>query len=116
MKTIQWNMLREFSLPCTPGNEALAAEQMTTIVQALNLSTAPLLRLRAAVTAAHAAMQCDNPDLPKLSVCIRVLGAGLDTEEMAQGWGFFLIEKMAEGMVNDGDKQAYHLIEVYLYL
>ncbi|MFN8491655.1 MAG: hypothetical protein U0350_28915 [Caldilineaceae bacterium] len=115
MKPIQWNTLGEFMLPCTPSADQQAAEQVTAIVQTMNLSAAPLARLQAAVvTAACCARDGDPREQAGYPVCIRIYGAGLDANGRQQGWGFFLIEKRAEPPTSK-TRQAYHSIEIYLY-
>jgi hypothetical protein len=39
----------------------------------------------------------------------------LAVQQPARGWGFFLIEKMADALRSASD-QAYHTIELFLYL
>ncbi len=116
MKPIQWMALGEFILPCTPNTEQQAAEQVTAIVQAMNLAAAPLTRLQAAVvTATGCARAGDQRDQANYPVCIRLYGAGLDANGVQQGWGFFLIEKRAEPLTTRETNQVYHSIEIYLY-
>lgn len=116
MKPIQWLILGEFILPCTPNTEQQAAEQVTAIVQTMNLSTAPLTRLQAAVvTAAGCVREGDQRDQADYPVCIRIYGTGLDANGLQHGWGFFLIEKRAEPSTPSATIQAYHSIEIYLY-
>lgn len=116
MQPIQWNTLGEFILPSTAKDEQQAVEQVTAIVQTMNLSTAPLARLQAAVvTAACCAREGDQREQADYPVCIRLYGAGLDAQELLQGWGFFLIEKRAEKPIAPQSLQAYHSIEIYLY-
>jgi len=137
-----WRTLAEFNLPAQPGNEHLAMDAVASAVRELGLPPARLQRIKTAVAGAVLnAMEHGNGFRPEMLVAIRVLvtgGAlavrasdpdgdglipqplepGLEAkpagQEPARGWGFFLIEKMADALRIAGD-EAYHTIELFLY-
>jgi anti-sigma regulatory factor (Ser/Thr protein kinase) len=120
-------ILAEFALPSEPGNERLAMERVSAVVQDLGLPPARLERLKTAVAEATMnAMEHGNQYRPELPVVVRVLtatgklivligdqGSGdgspadaetpdleakLEGRQTPRGWGLFLIQHMVDAM------------------
>ena len=140
-----WDTLAEFSLPSEVGSERVAMLRVAELVQPLGLAPSRVERLKTAVAEATLnAIEHGNRYQADLPVTIRVmtskacralavtvtdqgtsgrlpervmpdLAAKLAGQQSPRGWGFFLIEKMVDGMRVTSD-DAHHTIELFLYL
>lgn len=138
-----WHTLVEFSLPSELSSEGLARAKLAEAVQGLSLPAASLERLKMVVAEAtlnaiehgqryrsnapmvirvlvsdrslpmHITDQDSGGSLPKLETPTD-LATQLADQQPSRGWGFFLIEKMAEELQLSGD-EAHHTIELFLY-
>lgn len=112
-----WHTLAELTLPGEPGDERRAMEHVVEAVRELSLPPACLERLQAAIAEAVLnAMRRGNTPRPAASVSIRVLrsGAGVASQQPAQGWGFFLVARIAD-RAKGADDGARHIVELFLY-
>jgi hypothetical protein len=91
---------------CTGADQTLAAH-LATAVQALDVPSSVLERLRQALTTAmHRAFQRDGTRLVRVTMSTRVIQP--QAMRTSCSWGFFLVERTAE------DTQ-HQQIEVFLY-
>ena len=113
-----WQTLTEANLPNQPNTPQLAREYVAAAVQPLKLAAADLERLTTAVDAAvqNAVEQgkYHRPNLP-VTVRVRVSDRAVAEQERAQGWGFFLIERLVNDSQFTGEER-HHGIELFLYL
>jgi anti-sigma regulatory factor (Ser/Thr protein kinase) len=138
-----WRILTEFTLPGVPGDEREAQDRVVGAVQALRLSTMRLQGLKTAVAEAvlkfiaHGQHQrAEGPE--QIRVCVSgaqlAIAAGtseqdgeaipgppaldlavkLDDPPLLHGWGFFLVEKMADDP-RSAPPAARHTLELYIY-
>jgi anti-sigma regulatory factor (Ser/Thr protein kinase) len=153
----EWRLLTEFTLAEETGAEELARKGALVVVECakkLNLPKARLVRLESAVKEAIANLcRRTSPDQPALPLELRVYareegvkarieGAnpaseGLTFERLTEalpstsGWGFFLVEKMADAAQfmrqSNGDFEKFngprlhpeplhHAVDVFLYV
>ena len=138
-----WQILVEFKLPSSPGNEREAAERVAEAVACLNLPPARLERLKTAVAeAAMNAAEHGNQNQPQLPVSICVMAddtamtvkisdcraggefsippdpdieAKMQGEQTTRGWGFFLIQKLVDE-VRVSSEPTGNTIQLFLYL
>jgi serine phosphatase RsbU (regulator of sigma subunit)/anti-sigma regulatory factor (Ser/Thr protein kinase) len=143
MTTTSWQLLAEFSLPSEPGNEIQAMQTVVSAVQALDLPTTILERLKTAVAETTMnAIEHGNKyreDLPvdimvrasrtALSIRITDRGGGKDIPEpqtpnleaklaglqSPRGWGLFLIKNMVDEMHITTD-EIHHSVELIFWL
>jgi serine phosphatase RsbU (regulator of sigma subunit)/anti-sigma regulatory factor (Ser/Thr protein kinase) len=143
MTTNSWQLLTEFSLPSEPGNEIQAMQRVVDAVQALDLPTTILERLKTAVAETTMnAIEHGNKyreDLPvdilvraspaALSIRITDRGGGKDIPEpqtpnleaklaglqSPRGWGLFLIKNMVDEMHITTD-EIHHTVELIFRL
>ena len=139
-----WEALADFELPSEVGNEREAMRRVAEAVQPLNLPPERIERLKTAVAEATLnAIEHGNRYQADLPVAIRIvksksdealavsvtdygtsgplpervepdLDAKLAGRQSPRGWGFFLIEKMVDGVRVTSD-DAHHTIELFLY-
>lgn len=138
-----WQILGDFSIPSTVGNERDAMRLVEEAIRPLNLPPDRLDRLKTAVSEATMnASEHGNHYRPDLPVIIKVLAsshlmsvqitdfgidgpirpgqppdinAKLEGLQHTRGWGFFLIEKMVDEVQID-NQPASHTIQLFLYL
>jgi serine phosphatase RsbU (regulator of sigma subunit)/anti-sigma regulatory factor (Ser/Thr protein kinase) len=143
MTTNSWQLLAEFSLPSEPGNEIQAMQTVVDAVQALDLPTTILERLKTAVAETTMnAIEHGNKyreDLPvdikvrasstALSIRITDRGGGKDIPDpqtpnleaklaglqSPRGWGLFLIKNMVDEMHITTD-EIHHTVELIFRL
>lgn len=136
-----WKMLAEFQLASQPGNERLAMEQISELIEELPLSGSKVERLKTAVAEATMnAMEHGNLYKSELEVKLQVLvseeaiavritdyGGGKQIPEPVKpdleaklaglqsprGWGLFLIENMVDQMTVQTD-ETHHTLELVM--
>jgi serine phosphatase RsbU (regulator of sigma subunit)/anti-sigma regulatory factor (Ser/Thr protein kinase) len=138
-----WHTVAEFSLPSEPGNERVAMNRVSELVQPYNLPAGRVERLKTAVAEATMnAMEHGNQYRPDVPVAIQLLASASalvvritdqggsqeipDSEEpnlesklaglqTPRGWGLFLIKNMVDEMRVTSD-EIHHTIELVMRL
>jgi serine phosphatase RsbU (regulator of sigma subunit)/anti-sigma regulatory factor (Ser/Thr protein kinase) len=138
-----WHTVAEFSLPSEPGNERVAMNRVSELVQPYNLPAGRVERLKTAVAEATMnAMEHGNQYRPDIPVAIQLLasasalvvritdqGGGQEIPESEEpnleaklaglqtprGWGLFLIKNMVDEMRVTSD-EVHHTIELMMRL
>ena len=111
-----WQVLGELTLSSESDHEHLSVDQVVETLRGLDLPVTCLERLEQSVTKAiRNAMQHGNQYGPEAPVLIRVLISSTETRQIERqspgGWGFFLIERIAQAPSDLG----HRMIELFVY-
>jgi len=111
-----WQVLGELTLSSESDHEHLSVDQVVETLRGLDLPVTCLDRLQQSVTEAirNAIRHRDKPG-PEEKVFARVLISSTETRQIERqspgGWGFFLIERIAQAPSDLG----HRMIELFVY-
>ena len=111
-----WQVLGELALSSEHDHEHPSVDPVLETLRGLDLPVTCLERLKQSVAGAvWNAMQHGNQSGPKAPVLIRVLISNIEARRIERqspgGWGFFLIERIAQAPSDLG----HRMIELFVY-